>query len=1415
LLKSVYEWNESDPTRLRTEMPSMRDAAARWRLDRSLLKVGASPDTVTEGKQPPFTPPSVAELAPLFPQLELLELVGKGGMGAVYRARQKELDRIVALKILPPDIGNDPAFAERFAREARALAKLNHPGIVTLYEFGKADGLYFFLMEFIDGVNLRQLLRAGRVSPREALAIVPQICDALQFAHDQGIVHRDIKPENILLDRRGRVKVADFGLAKIVGSERSTEQRSAGDLGSAASAGQRAALLTDAGKVMGTPQYMSPEQIHAPGEVDHRADIYALGVVFYQMLTGELPGKKLEPPSKKVHVDVRLDEVVLRALEQKPELRYQQASVLKTQVETLAQGDTALFTIDRKQTRYPLSAIAAAVWMFSLPICTLLQNMGLRTYGLESLSLLAPLGTTILGWIAVSQIRNSPGTLRGLRLAVTMGLAFPLIALASMIVAGVIFGIGKYLVLSSTSGAVYDGPPWTEYWWLVLAAGFVAIAIDIWIIRRVWRAVNEPKSRGREPTNGGSSTIPENRSQLASASTGSIGFAVAIASFYAGVGLSVLLIEVLPFHFSRDSAYLLGVALMLVVAPFIGMAAGSALRRSRECPGRVDSLMSWFRAAGVVSWLLALPMIGFATFFLFAIASQRGGWNPAISESVVVPLAWLGAVLLPIAARRLSQGVGRAIGSAAVVLMAIVSIAFGIWNNAQNRINAERSAAKARLELVQKAIREHPGAGAATHPPSGISADSDHRSFIVRGRVVDEQGKGLSDVTITANCGIGTLFPTGTATSRTDGNYELRFGPGMRTKRDATNPLGVAVQAATIHPSKAGYFDANLNRQGDLLMADHLPAPDEDVGWNVNTNKLVLPNQPYELNFVLLPAAHLIGRFVAEGGQPLAGQKICIGGEKLPPSSSVLMCTETDGDGRFEFKEVPTIGQWWFTAFLRDQKREIRSSELTFARESTNLELRLAQTNLAVRFLVGFDPTIAGSVLNQNVSEDHRAATAKEILVAKDGSGNFTTVQSAIDAAPVPALIRIGPGRYLEELSITKPLTLVGAGWDKTSIEAPKPWTAPSREVEQELEKKLRAAANEEERNRLRAEAAAQFNQPLVQVKDAGTVWLEGIKFSQPGEPPGGGLVSMAVLHLSNANVNIAGCAILGAVGNGVVIEDHTGVSISNTLIAAVWNTGVRVGKGANAHVLVHNSDIRNCYYAGMTIGAGQNNVKVEHCRVSGAAWHGIRYDDAAPTIAGNLIFANARSGIYASGKTAATIQGNVFWKNQMGGMSCWFNNQDRILSNTFAANLREGLSILGASEPLVRQNIFWQNPKGISFGAIADASKAAGVSGWLRLEGNVFWTNVANIATATGKQADGKPITASLPLTQFPGNMEREPRFIDAAAGNFQWMGVAAPPAGAGEALNPSSPWPVQPEEKRIVPESETRDYSKWKRSK
>ncbi len=164
---------------------------------------------------------------------------------------------------------------------------------------------------------MRHVIQAGELSAAEALAIVPQVCEALQFAHEEGIVHRDIKPENILIDKKGRVKIADFGLAKLLDRPANLY------------------TLTGAGQRMGTPHYMAPEQIEHPGQVDHRADIYSLGVVFYEMLTGELPLGRFAPPSQKVQVDVRLDKVVLHSLEKEPERRYQHVSQVKDDVETI------------------------------------------------------------------------------------------------------------------------------------------------------------------------------------------------------------------------------------------------------------------------------------------------------------------------------------------------------------------------------------------------------------------------------------------------------------------------------------------------------------------------------------------------------------------------------------------------------------------------------------------------------------------------------------------------------------------------------------------------------------------------------------------------------------------------------------------------------------------------------------------------------------------------------------------------------------------------------------------------------------------------------------------------------------------------------------------------------------------------
>ncbi len=258
-----------------------------------------------------FSPPSPRDLAPHFPQLEILGLIGQGGMGAVYKARQIKLDRLVALKILPQNERSDPAFAERFTREARALARLQHPNIVAVHDFGEAGDWFYLLMEYVEGTNLRQEMKSRRFSPERVVEIVSEVCDALQYAHNRDIVHRDIKPENVLIDRHGQVKLVDFGLAKLVGRD-PTEL-----------------TLTAIDQAMGTPHYIAPEQLQRAHEVDGRADIYSLGVVAYELLTGELPLGRFDPPSKRSSVNPALDAVVMKALERDPGNRFQSAADMK------------------------------------------------------------------------------------------------------------------------------------------------------------------------------------------------------------------------------------------------------------------------------------------------------------------------------------------------------------------------------------------------------------------------------------------------------------------------------------------------------------------------------------------------------------------------------------------------------------------------------------------------------------------------------------------------------------------------------------------------------------------------------------------------------------------------------------------------------------------------------------------------------------------------------------------------------------------------------------------------------------------------------------------------------------------------------------------------------------------------------
>jgi serine/threonine protein kinase len=268
-----------------------------------------------------WEPPAPTEVQRMLPQYEVEKLIGRGGMGAVYRGIQLSLERPVAIKLLPPVIEKqDPAFAERFKNEAKLMGRLNHPAIVSVYDFGRTnEGQLYFVMEYIDGTDVQQMIAShGKLPADHALAITAHVCDALGYAHKQGVIHRDIKPSNILIDSDGRVKVADFGLAKVAGDDGHSRG------------------LTQTGMTMGTPDYVAPESLILGIQVDGRADLYAVGVMLYQMLTGDLPRGMFKMPSQKVPgVDPRFDRIVRRALEQDREERYQSSGEIRRDLDVI------------------------------------------------------------------------------------------------------------------------------------------------------------------------------------------------------------------------------------------------------------------------------------------------------------------------------------------------------------------------------------------------------------------------------------------------------------------------------------------------------------------------------------------------------------------------------------------------------------------------------------------------------------------------------------------------------------------------------------------------------------------------------------------------------------------------------------------------------------------------------------------------------------------------------------------------------------------------------------------------------------------------------------------------------------------------------------------------------------------------
>jgi len=340
--------------------------------------------------------------------------------------------------------------------------------------------------------------------------------------------------------------------------------------------------------------------------------------------------------------------------------------------------------------------------------------------------------------------------------------------------------------------------------------------------------------------------------------------------------------------------------------------------------------------------------------------------------------------------------------------------------------------------------------------------------------------------------------------------------------------------------------------------------------------------------------------------------------------------------------------------------------------------------------------------------------------------GDFPTLQAAVDAAPAGATITVAPGLYRGRVRIDKTLTILGAGPDQTILEATweSGWVPPA-ERRAQYERDMRAAPDDATRRRITAAFRADPEAPsLILVVGARDVRLQGLRLRYPGERLEGSLSPGAIVTVRDGSLHLAGCALLDSPGGGLAVRDGGRADVEGCLFAALGNTGITVGEWGRpsaAAARIARCEIRDCHYAGVVIRRGCDGVTLEACRISGAQWHGIAYTDASPVLRANRIFDNARTGIYASGTTAATVTGNLFERNGLSGISCWYRNHDHVVGNTFREDPAAALSILGASAPLVERNLVVDGKVGVRWGSIGEKGPDTESAGEGTVRDNLF----------------------------------------------------------------------------------------------
>jgi hypothetical protein len=434
--------------------------------------------------------------------------------------------------------------------------------------------------------------------------------------------------------------------------------------------------------------------------------------------------------------------------------------------------------------------------------------------------------------------------------------------------------------------------------------------------------------------------------------------------------------------------------------------------------------------------------------------------------------------------------------------------------------------------------------------------------------------------------------------------------------------------------------------------------------------------------------------------------------------------------------------------------------------------------------------------------------------------GQFTSIQQAIDEATSGSIVQVGPGRFEERLFITKPITIEGAGPDKTVIVSRT--LTPSEGFERKLSEKMTAARTEEQRQAVRQEFEATIqamlqSQSAVRIAGAKGVVLRNLKITDPGAPPPGGTMVAGMVTCSRSRLLLENCLLVGTPSDALRVRT-TDLEMRHCLVAAAWGTGISLDvDGGGGTARISDCDIRNCHHVGILIGYNTPTT-VERCRISGSAWHGIRYG-GAPQVVNCLIFGNYRTGIYAHGMPGAVITNNVFFRNEMGAIAFFESKLDRIEGNTFIKNKGAGVSVLGPSQPLLRRNLFAANGQAIFCAAIQGESPK--LIGAPVLENNLFWNNQKEFVRSVSKseaQIRTDPVLETVELRAETKSIYRDPQFKNLAGTDFSF--ASGSPAlresiGAVKPLAFESPWPLQPEERAMIPDSDSRDDRFWKRPK